>query len=104
MGMIDVLPTLGNMFGFKSDYALGNDIFNIKNDNIVIFPNGNFLTNKVYYNNSKSEYKLLDEKSMVIDEEYIPEMKNYTEKMLELSNNIIVYNLIELEGDKIKNE
>lgn len=104
MGMIDVLPTLGNMFGFKSDYALGHDIFDVKDDNIIVFPNGNFLTNKVYYNNSKSEYKLLNEKSMIIDEEYIPKRKEYTEKILELSNNIIVYNLIELEGDKIKNE
>lgn len=104
MGMIDILPTLGNMFGFTSEYALGNDIFNIKDDNIIMFPNGNFLTNKVYYNNSKSEYKLLDEKNMVIDEEYIPLKKAYTEKMLELSNNIIVYDLIELEGDKIKHE
>jgi len=31
MGMIDVLPTLGNMFGFESKYALGHDIFDIKN-------------------------------------------------------------------------
>ena len=35
MGMIDVLPTLGNMFGFKSDYALGHDIFDIKAENII---------------------------------------------------------------------
>ena len=61
MGMIDMLPTLGNMFGFKSDYALGHDIFSIKDDNIIVFPNGSFLSNKMYYNNSKGEYKLLKE-------------------------------------------
>ena len=43
MGMMDVLPTLGNMFGFESRYALGNDIFDIKRKNVVIFPNGNLL-------------------------------------------------------------
>ncbi|MDD4027958.1 MAG: LTA synthase family protein, partial [Bacilli bacterium] len=55
MGMYDVLPTLGNMLGINSKYALGNDIFNLK-DNIVVFPNGNWLSNKVYFNNQKREY------------------------------------------------
>ena len=27
MGMYDVQPTLGNMFGFSNVYALGHDIF-----------------------------------------------------------------------------
>ncbi|UKI28213.1 MAG: hypothetical protein L6V78_04380 [Clostridium sp.] len=55
MGMIDVMPTLGNMFGLYNQYALGNDIFEIKDDNVIAFPNGNFLTNKVYYYNSKKK-------------------------------------------------
>lgn len=37
MGMYDVMPTLGNMFGFYNKYQLGNDIFNIKENNIVVF-------------------------------------------------------------------
>lgn len=101
MGMIDVLPTIGNMFGFKSDFALGHDIFNIKDDNVIVFPNGNFLTKSVYYNNSKSEYKVLKE-SAIIDESYIQKNKEYAEQILELSNDIIVYDLIKLEGDKIE--
>ena len=103
MGMIDLMPTLGNMFGFKSEYALGHDIFSIKNDNIIAFPNGNFLTSNLYYNNSKSEYITL-KKSVTIDENYIEDCKEYTEKLLELSNDIIVYNLIELEGANIVRE
>ena len=103
MGMIDVLPTLGNMFGFSSKYALGHDIFEIKNDNIIPFPNGNFVTERVYYNNSKGEYKVLQD-SAVIDEKYIETSKDYTEKVLDLSNDIIVYNLIETEGEKTNNE
>ena len=101
MGMIDVLPTLGNMFGFKSKYALGHDIFEIKNKNIIVFPNGNFLTEDLYYNNSKSEYQVLKE-SAVINESYIENAKNYTEKVLEISNNIIVYDLIEKEGENLE--
>ena len=55
----------------------------------------------MYYNNSKSEYKLLKE-GIIVDENYIEDAKKYTEELLEISNSIIVYNLIETEGDKIK--
>ncbi len=103
MGMIDVLPTLGNMFGFENKYALGHDIFQIKNNNIVVFPNGNFVTENVYYNNSKGQYKVLKE-SAIIDETYIEEQKKYSEEILEISNDIIVYDLIESEGENIDNE
>lgn len=99
MGMIDVMPTLGNMFGFKSRYALGNDIFSIKNNNTIVFPNGNFLTEKMYYNSAKGEYMAL--KDFVADETYIEDKKAYAEKLLDISNDIIVYNLIETEGDKL---
>ncbi len=103
MGMIDVMPTLGNMFGFESKYALGHDIFEIKDNNIIPFANGSFLTSSVYYNNSKGEYKVL-KADAIIDESYIENGKKYTDQILDLSNDIIVYNLIETEGDKIKNE
>lgn len=101
MGMIDLMPTLGNMFGFKSDYALGHDIFSIKDDNIIAFPNGSFLSDKMYYNNSKGEYKLLKE-GIIVDENYIEDAKTYVEKLLQISNDIIIYNLIETEGEKIQ--
>ncbi len=106
MGMMDVLPTLGNMFGFESRYALGNDIFDIKRKNVVIFPNGNFLTESLYYNNSRSEYRILNDSvnMITLGDDYIEDMKEYVEEILELSNSIIVYNLIESEGDKIDNE
>lgn len=104
MGMIDVLPTIGNMFGFDSPYALGHDIFEIKNDNVIVFPNGNFLTENVYYNSSKSEYKIINELLPVLDDSYIEKNRKYAEDILEISNDIIVYDLIKLEGDKIVHE
>ena len=59
-----------------------NYIYNIrshiKNDNIIPFPNGNFVTERVYYNNSKGEYKVLQD-SAVIDEKYIETSKDYTQ-------------------------
>ncbi len=103
MGMIDVQPTLGNMLGLYNPYALGNDIFEIKHNNTIVFPNGNFLTESVYYNNSKGEYKVLKD-SVIIDETYIQKNKEYAEKILELSNDIIVYDLIKTEGEKINSE
>ncbi len=58
MGMYDVQPTLGNMFGFKNEYAMGHDIFSFGDDeeNTVIFPNGNFITDSVYYDSQKEVY------------------------------------------------
>ena len=103
MGMYDVLPTLGNMLGVYSPYQLGNDIMNLK-DNLVAFPNGNWLTNKVYYNNAKEEYLPLT--SEPISDEYIQENCDKANKMLEISNDIIVYDLIkkDVESKNITEE
>ncbi|MGN0601583.1 MAG: LTA synthase family protein [Oscillospiraceae bacterium] len=58
MGMYDVQPTLGNMFGFSNKFALGHDIFSFKEgtENTVIFPNGNFVTDTIYYDSQKNKY------------------------------------------------
>ena len=93
MGMLDVAPTLLNMVGIQTPYALGHDIFNIRDNNIVCFPNGNFVTNMLYYNNSTGEYKIINENT-IIDENYIADRKNYVEKLLDVSNAIIVYDLL----------
>ena len=98
MGMADLMPTLGNMLGFYNKYALGNDIMNLK-DNLVIFPNGSFVTNNIYYNDSSSAYKLL--KDTVLDKTYVSEMKEKADKYLKISNNIIVYNYFKkIESEK----
>ena len=97
MGMIDVLPTVGNMLGIDATYSLGTDIFEIKNDNIVCFPNGNFITDKVYYYSSKGDYRLLannNSGNLTLDENYISDRIKYTEDILQVSNDIIVYDLI----------
>ena len=65
---------------------------NIKENNVVIFPNGNWVNNKVYYNTQKNEYKALGLE--VISEEEIRKNIKETEKKLDISNDIIVYNLL----------
>lgn len=92
MGMYDVMPTIGNMFGFHNKYALGHDIFNIKENNIVVFPNGNWVTNKMYYNSQKAAYLPLSEEP--IAEEEITKNTEYANHLLDVSNNIIVFDLL----------
>ena len=92
MSMYDVEPTLGNMFGYSNKYALGHDIFDIKDQNIVVFPNGNWLTNKVYYNSQKGEYLSLTEEP--VTEEEIKKNNKYASELLDVSNDIIVFDLL----------
>lgn len=92
MGIIDVMPTLGNMLGVKNEFALGNDIFNIE-ENVVVFPNGSFITDKVYYDGSSQEYRQIDINSSV-SVDYLTEMQEKASKMINISNNIITYDFI----------
>lgn len=98
MGMIDVLPTLGNMLGIHSDYQLGNDVFNLK-DNIVTFIDGSYLTSNIYYSAPKGEiYPISNEP---ITEEYIQNGIKHSSDLIDISNDIISYDLIkELKEEK----
>ena len=92
MSMLDVQPTLGNMLGFKNKYALGHDIFSI-DDNVIVFPDGNWMTDKMYYNYQKDEGKLLNGNTEV-SSKYIEYYNEYAYKLINLSDDIIVYNLL----------
>ncbi len=98
MGMYDAMPTLGNMLGFYNKYQLGHDIFDIKSDNIVVFPTGNWVTNKVYYDSQKEEYLSLD--GSAISEEEIIKNNKYTTELLNISNDVIVYDLVAKTKDE----
>ena len=102
MGMYDLMPTLGNMFGFYNKYALGHDIFNIKENNIVVFPTGNWLTKDMYYNSQRGESYILG--NAVISEEYIKKNTEYSDKLLSVSNSILVFDLIKNSEIKTVNE
>ena len=98
MGMYDVLPTIANMFGFEEEYSLGHDIFS-NNEKIVVFPNGNILTDKVYYSESNDEYITFTD--LPIDSDYIERLKRHASDVLEVSNGIVVHDLIKREEGKI---
>ena len=92
MGMYDILPTLGNMLGIHSDYALGHDIFSV-DENFVVFPNGNWVTNKMYYDSQSDEGYMLDE-NVSISADYIKKLSDRAEKEVLISNDIIVHDLV----------
>ena len=98
MGMYDIMPTIGNMFGFYNKYQLGTDIFNTKGDNIVVFPNGNWVTNKVFYNSQKGAYLPLS--NTEISDEYISDCNLYADNLLNVSNSLIVFDLIKHDKEK----
>lgn len=89
-GMYDAMPTLANMLNFDYKYGLGHDLMSIDN-NIVVFPNGNWITDKMYYNAQKEEYLLL--KNSIVNEDEIEKNKEYANTLLEISDAIIVYDL-----------
>ena len=92
MGMIDMMPTLANMLGIKPKYALGRDIFSV-DENIVVFPSGNWITNKMYYNSGKGTFRQLD-LDATIDLDYIEKNNIYANTLIDISNGIITYDFI----------
>lgn len=91
-GMYDVLPTLGNMLGIYDKYALGHDVFST-DDHFVVFPNGNWVTDKMYYDSQNGQAIVFDEAS-VISKDYISKYTEMAEKEIAVSNDIIVHDLI----------
>ena len=93
MGMIDVMPTLGNMLNIYNKYALGTDIMGIKNnENIVVLKDGSYITNKIYYSAKNNEAYTIS--NGVITENYISENQDYANKILDISDKIITYDLL----------
>ena len=100
MGMIDAQPTLANMLGVKPNYNLGNDIMGVQ-DNVVVFPNGNWVTNNIYYNSQKDQYKVLNTDYVVSNDE-INKNSEYAAKRLSISNDIILYDLLKNEKNRLQ--
>ena len=97
MGMIDVMPTLGNMLGVYNKYSLGKDIMGIsKDEGIVVFKDGSFITDKLYYNAKNNESYMLS--NGIISDDYVRVRSEYADEIIEVSNNIIIYDLIDKLG------
>ena len=93
--MIDAFPILANLFGLEyNEFQLGKDILgsNIK-DNTVVFTDGSYLTNKIYYNGQNDEIYSIN--GDAVEEKYIKENSLYADKIIDVSNDIITYDLIQ---------
>lgn len=106
MGMVDALPTLGNMLGIFNPYQLGVDIMSVE-DNTVIFPEGDWLNSKSYYSVANSKLYTFNSDEVEDNPDLIVANGNIEER-IQLSNNIIQNNLIRLfnglvaQNNKIK--
>ena len=102
-GMIDAFPTIGNMFNIHSEYQLGKDAMNLINkDNSVVLTDGSFITNKIYYNGQNGEIYSINGEA--VDEEYINSNAKHANEIIEISNNIITYDLIKEIENKVSTE
>ena len=97
MGMIDVQPTLGNMFGFYNRFALGVDIMSVE-DNIVAFPNGDWKTNRLYYMSARGAFRQID-MNAEITQEYLNRGREHVDRVNAISNGIILHDLIRRVGN-----
>jgi phosphoglycerol transferase MdoB-like AlkP superfamily enzyme len=67
MGMVDVMPTLGNMLGVENPYAFGHDLLSVT-ENRVAFPDGSWLDENIIYDAAKMKYKVF---GRALLEEYV---------------------------------
>ncbi len=102
MAMYNVMPTLGNMFGFYNNYALGRDIFSVKENNLVPFPNGSWLNKDMYYNSRKKETYVFG--NAIVNQEEVVKNTEFVDKLLRVSNDILIYDLIKNSRLTVVNE
>ena len=104
-GMIDAFPILANLFGLnKNEFSLGNDVLGEKlKDNTVVFTDGSYVTNKIYYNGQNGDIYSIN--GDAVDDEYIKNNTFYADQIIDVSNDIITYNLIkEIKNEEVSDE
>lgn len=104
MGAYNIFPTIGNMFGFYNKYTMGKDIFNTGDDNYVVFPDGSFISNEILYDVHSNRCYDIKNKKLIKKEmepvEYITRINKEKTDMFNISNDIIVYNLLKDNNEK----
>lgn len=84
---LDILPTILNMFGVEYDSRLlmGRDIFS-ESDDLIIFNNKSWITNKGRYDYLKHEYESFDGN---YDQDYIDKINKIVDNKFKMSKLII---------------
>ena len=93
-GMIDAYPILANLFGVEnSHFQLGHDVLgNSSDDNTVAFIDSSYVTNKIYYNGQNGEFYSVS--GDAVDSNYITDNSDYVDELIDVSNDIITYDLV----------
>ena len=83
----DILPTLANLFDLNYDprYYMGKDLFSDE-ETVVIFPTGNWVTDKAIYFAGKNDYKLKDS---TLGEDYIKKINKIVSNKFTASDNTL---------------
>lgn len=83
----DILPTLLNLFGMKTDYRyIGQDIFNPDYSGYAIFSDGSWITNEAVYENGCITHTFYDGAENDVD---INAMNELAQRYIETSNLIL---------------
>lgn len=87
---LDILPTLSNLFGFEYDSRLlmGKDIFS-DSEQLVVFSNRSFITNKGMYNSQTRKFTSFDGSELNVSEEYLLKIKKEVNNMFVASAGIL---------------
>ena len=101
-GMIDAYPILANLFGVEnSHFQLGHDVLgNSSDDNTVAFIDSSYVTNKIYYNGQNGEFYSVN--GDAVDSDYISSNSNHVDELIDVSNDIITYDLVKEIESKSK--
>lgn len=101
-GMIDAYPILANLFGVEnSHFQLGHDVLgNSSADNTVAFIDSSYVTNKIYYNGQNGEFYSVN--GDAVDSDYISSNSNHVDELIDVSNDIITYDLVKEIESKSK--
>ena len=93
-GMIDAYPILSNLFDLDyNEFSLGHDVLGEElSDNVVVFTDGSYVTNKIYYNGQNDNIYSIN--GDAVDNDYITKNADYADDIIDVSNDIITYDLI----------
>jgi phosphoglycerol transferase MdoB-like AlkP superfamily enzyme len=86
-GEMDILPTLCNLFSLDNSDTLGKDLFNTR-DNTVIYRNGSFIDNSVYYSSQDDAFFDIKKISPLPENDVLKAKKETATKVLEYSDEI----------------
>ncbi|MBA5849828.1 LTA synthase family protein [Clostridium sp. cel8] len=92
-GEMDIYPTISNLFGIRSDYTMGNDLFNEKNPK-VIYRDGSFIDGDYYYMSENNSYYNMTTGAKIKENTELKKKKQMYLKQLQYSDDILKHNLL----------